>query len=350
MLHSISTQGVGGPASYASSLADGLARSGHRARILTGGEARSVMKLFQGMRNMDICYVLSSSPKLLLPALFVTKVMRKKVAVRIGGDFLWERAFESGKTDLPIEAYYAQHKKTPMEIMKFFLLRYLISKMDFLIFSSEFQKNLYIKYFNKKISRAAVIENPFPAISKKSLDFPHLPLILLYAGRLVKLKNVKTLLYAFADLKKQASKPLILNIVGEGPEEEALRVISKELHLENSIKFEKSISHKEVLRKIKTCWLAVLPSLSDISPNFVLESYASGVPVIVTKEIGLPQRILQNTLTFSPQDRGELTALMLSLLEEGRWKEYHEAILGMDTTRSFADAAREHEEIFVLGN
>jgi glycosyltransferase involved in cell wall biosynthesis len=338
---------IGGPAIYAENLTGAFKESGDTARAVTGKKARSIVGIAGEMRYADICYVLSSSPALLIPSYIATRIRKKKIAVRIGGDFLWERSFESGQTGLDLETFYKKRKKSFKEKIIFFVLRYFLARLDFIIFTSDFQRNIYIQNYNVKQSSSAVIENPFPQGRKVIRTFPGERLTVLYAGRLLKLKNLETLIYAFRDLKSRATDhEIFLKIIGEGPERNRLWGLVEKLSLSDSVVFSPPLSHPKLLEEITRCWIAVIPSYSEVSPNFALESLACGTPIILTKESGLPRNIIRSIITFDPSDGHALATRMNTLIDEDKWLEYQSKIMKADTGRSLADVAREHKSIF----
>ena len=343
---------VGGPAAYAENLIAGLSGAGWSVSAAKGGDARSFTKIIRKLRNSDICYVLTSSPRYIIPAFFAVKFLGKKLAIRIGGDFFWERAYEAGRTNLPLRLYYTEHKKSLKENIIFLVSKYILKNTDFIIFTSEFLKNLYVLYYGIPEARTSVIENAYPAHPPK-LELAQVsplmrgdPLVVLYAGRLLKLKNLDTLIFAFNDAVKKANQELVLKIIGEGPEEQGLKKLASDLKLESRVIFERPVSQDILFQELKKCWISVLPSISEVSPNFVLESIAQGAPIIVTRETGLPESIMQNLITFDPKSKEELSSAIEELQDPAKYQEYKQRIKNIDISRNFDQVIKEYEELF----
>jgi len=103
---------------------------------------------------------------------------------------------------------------------------------------------------------------------------------ILYAGRLIEHKNVDVLIKAINIVKKEIPD-IKCGVIGDGPERERLERLSKDLGLENNVKFfgflEKS---EEVLAYMKSSKVFALPSMREGSPVTAVEANACGLPVI----------------------------------------------------------------------
>ncbi len=76
-------------------------------------------------------------------------------------------------------------------------------------------------------------------------------------------------------------------IYGIGPDEEKLRVLAKELHVEQRAHFMGQISHAEIPRMLAACDIFTRPSRSEGMGNSFIEAMAAGLPVIATQEGGI---------------------------------------------------------------
>jgi rhamnosyl/mannosyltransferase len=102
--------------------------------------------------------------------------------------------------------------------------------------------------------------------------------LVLFIGRLVYYKGVEVLLRAMA------ACPGTLLLIGEGPEESALRVLSRRLEIEHRVKFLGHVSADELTRHFYAADVFVLPSTHRTEAFGVvqLEAMACGVPVVST--------------------------------------------------------------------
>lgn len=339
---------IGGPAQYALKLQKALRGLGDHADVVSCKRAFSFFRIWIESKNSDILYILSSSPRILIPAFLAAKLRGKKIALRLGGDYFWERAVEQRGVTVPLRLYYEERGKSRKERVIWKLQKEMFKRLDVLIFTTEFQKNLYRQQYGLKSAKSVVIENAYPAFEKKEeRPFPRPPLTILFAGRLLKLKNCGTLIRGFSRLlEESAGKEIRLKIIGEGPEEKNLQGLARDLRLEGKVIFEKTLKQEDLWKEFQNAWLVVVPSLSEISPNMALEACAAGTPVLLTSEVGLPSYITKDLMVFDPKDEAMLVFCMRSLLDEERWKAYQRQILAIDTRRTMSAVADEHQKVF----
>lgn len=123
---------------------------------------------------------------------------------------------------------------------------------------------------------------------------PNDTLQLLYVGRLESEKGLPYLFQSLIILKKQYIK-FHLNLVGTGQDEKELQKLAAEYHLNKEISFHGYIKYGESLFSFyKNSDLFILPSLSEGSPNVLMEAMAFGVPIIATNVGGIPEIIHHN--------------------------------------------------------
>lgn len=134
--------------------------------------------------------------------------------------------------------------------------------------------------------------------------------IALIVGRLSAEKDHLTLLDAVREL------PVHLLIVGEGPErgriEERIRAEGREA----SVSLTGQVPSAEPYYGVAD--IAVLSSLSEGSPNALLEAMAAGVPVVATSVGGIPEIVTneESALLVRPADRQAMTTAIGRLLNE----------------------------------
>ncbi|KKG25238.1 hexosyltransferase [Methanosarcina sp. 2.H.T.1A.6] len=106
---------------------------------------------------------------------------------------------------------------------------------------------------------------------------------IIFAGRLIKEKNVDVLIKAVALLK--ADFPDIrCCIVGDGPEKAALEELARKLEVSENIKFTGFQEYGALIGKVKASKVLVLPSSREGFGMVVIEAFACGVPVVTVRE------------------------------------------------------------------
>ena len=111
------------------------------------------------------------------------------------------------------------------------------------------------------------------------------PLRLLYAGKLIKRKNIDQVLRAVAELKDEI--PLRMEIVGSGKEENALRQLSDSLGIKDIVRFSGRVSRDEVIRKMSQADLFCMPSVRETFGLTNLEAMSVGCIPVSTKGEGV---------------------------------------------------------------
>lgn len=116
-----------------------------------------------------------------------------------------------------------------------------------------------------------------------------------FVGNFKPEKGVEVLVAATGALKRRGRADLLLAMVGDGPLLEPLRAEAKALGVEGQILFCGRRSHDEVPDWIAASDVMCLPSFREGCPNVVLESLASGKPVVASRVGGVPELLLPLT-------------------------------------------------------
>ncbi len=146
---------------------------------------------------------------------------------------------------------------------------------------------------------------------------------IIFAGRLIKEKNVDVLLRAVSLLK--ADFPGIRGcIVGDGPEKEALVRIADELGVRGHVDFAGFQEYEALIAKIKASKALVLPSSREGFGMVVIEAFACGVPVVTVREkYNAAQGLVDDGVdgfVVEPGERG-LAEGVREVLEDGSYYE-----------------------------
>lgn len=143
-------------------------------------------------------------------------------------------------------------------------------------------------------ARTIVIPNTFDASTFALRDEPPSGETLLSVGRLVDIKGHDVLLEAVAALA-QTHPRLRLRIVGAGPERSALESCARELGIADRVTFLGALGSEQLSVEYRSADLFVLPSLREGFGVVLLESLASGTPVVATRSGG-PESIVDASL------------------------------------------------------
>jgi glycosyltransferase involved in cell wall biosynthesis len=205
-------------------------------------------------------------------------------------------------------------------IKRFFsvLEKFTYSKVDYIIFLSEQEKNKFKKkigFLPKKyrIVYPGVDINKFETADgekiKKEFNLENKKIIS-FIGRLIEVKGLRYLIQATSKIKNNFS----LLIVGSGQQRRELDALVSRLNLKNIV----FTGHRSDIPDILAATdIFVLPSLSEGLPTTLLEAMSSGKACLVT-DIGLPVEQKKNALVVRAGDVDDLEKALKELLQNNR--------------------------------
>lgn len=317
---------VGGPAIYAKNLADEFLKSGHKIKVIF---YKSEKKLPAGLRHLFyffrifISVLISDAVFALdtfsvgLPAVLAGKILGKKTVLRVAGDFLWENYVESSGKLITLEDFYKNMPTLPLKHKIIFKLSKFILRNSFAnVFNTAWQKNIFEKYYRSNKDKNFVVENFYPEKQKGNEPIGK---NFIFAGRDIKLKNIRMLNSAF-------------NLAQN---------INPEINLEILL----DISRAELMEKIRNCYAVIMPSIMDISPNFILEAISFNKPFIMTKETGLREKLENIGIFVDPFNQEDIKNKILFLADESNYQACKSKIEDFNFTHSWEQIANEFLDI-----
>ncbi len=176
--------------------------------------------------------------------------------------------------------------------------------------------------FSRRGVTAVVVPNIidlscFSSLKNKSSDVQRAYPRLLVARNLEALYDNATAIRAFHIVRNEYTEAQ-LTIVGDGPERNSLKKLVSELGLSNAVRFTGKLDNAELPALYQTTDISLNPSLIDNTPISVLESLASGVPVVSTNVGGVPY-LLEDECTgllVPPGDPDAMAKAILRLLHD----------------------------------
>ena len=113
---------------------------------------------------------------------------------------------------------------------------------------------------------------------------------ILYVGRFEPVKNVMSLLIAFAKIHEEFQN-VRLFLVGGGPEMSRLLRLAEQRRIDRFTRFVGEVSPRDVPLYMVASDIFALPSVSEGSPNALLEALAAGVPIVASEVGGVPDLV-----------------------------------------------------------
>jgi len=196
---------------------------------------------------------------------------------------------------------------------------------DKVIALNRFERQHYIR-FGVDIRKIAIIPN---GILLSEFKQPHYDFrqrhgiegpMILFVGRLNKIKGLDTLVQAFHLLKRQNFQDAKLVIIGEdwGFKEDLLE-LRERYNLSGDILILDHPRREDIISAYHASNMVVLPSNYETFSITILEAFACAKPVIATAVGGIPELIEngKNGLLIRPNDAEELSKAILYLLRDG---------------------------------
>ena len=318
---------IGGPAQYAKNIETVWRKQGYTVKVLSFQFERRLPMgirhlwylfrlLFQMIRSDMVIALDTFSAG--VPAVFVAKILRKKIIVRTGGDFLWEAYIERTGDLVLLRNFYntRMSKLSPKERMVFRLTRYMLTSADGIAFSTEWQRDIFISAYGIDPKKTYIVENYY---GKKEESFNPVRKNFIAGARPLKWKNLDRVrkIFASEDVK-------MAGVVFE----------------ENGEKFEKFMD------RISHCYAIILASLGDISPNMILDAIRYNKPFILTKETGLCDRLKDIAIFVDPENDNDIKEKILFLADDKNYQASVDKVATFSFTHSWLEICDELMKIY----
>lgn len=326
---------IGGPAQYAKNLAQELGNLNQEVKVRTYGWESNLptgfrhlvhfLKILPTVWWSDAIIVLDTY-SVGVPVYLATRIIRRSYVVRIGGDFLWESYVERTRKKVLLREFYDLGKRdwTTKEKIIFWLTKKVLAGANKLVFSTKWQADIWQNPYKTNKSKVFNIENKYQTSVKSNRPNTDQNLnvdrkVYIWAGRKVFLKNIDNLKKAFSVAKE--NNPFL-----------DLEILS-------------AVSHGDLMNKILASYVVIIPSLSDISPNLALEAVSLGVPVILTKETGVKERLADTVEYIDPLDIENIAQKILFLADDENYSQAVEKVAAFSFSHTYSDIAKEFMEL-----
>ncbi|MFA5022553.1 MAG: glycosyltransferase family 4 protein [Patescibacteria group bacterium] len=323
---------IGGPATYSQELAQALVEIGWRVNLICYSDkkqednfkfkvfriTRTGLKGWHHLKYFFKLFVLAFDCDLIyaqgpvssgLPAVMIGKIFRKKVVVKVVGDYAWEQARNLKKTELGIDDF--QNQKFNGKIGRLQKIeRQVCRKSSTVVVPSKYLKQI-VEGWKIRTEKIKVVYNSFDlpkSLNKKQSDRN----LIISAGRLVPWKGFDTLISLMPDLLEE-NPNFELKICGLGPDKEKLEKLISDLNLRGKVTIN-SLSHQPILEEMSGAGIFVLNSGYEGLSHTVLESMALGV-ITAISAVGGNTELVNNGINgylFKYNDREGIKAVILN--------------------------------------
>lgn len=343
---------IGGPASYAQTLASRLANS-EKVTIVTyssvwNSSADSklpfrvvriwakwpkgikhglyAVRMLLEARNCRVVFALNAVSAG-IPARFAARMFKRKFVVRIAGDSAWERAIGKGKTSLLLNDFQKSKRSGWVKVLH--NLQYSVCKgAHMIIVPSEYLGGI-VESWDIPKGKIKIVYNgsDFKASSlskeeaKKKLGITGN--VLFTWGRLVPWKGFRMLIKIMPKLT-EVNQFFKLVIVGSGPDRPILEAMIKNMKLERKVLLAGKKNLKEVAEYLATADITILNSGYEGFSHQILEAMIAGVPLITTNAGGNKEIIHQgqNGIMVKYNDEFNLIEVIRALWNNPEMQEH----------------------------
>ena len=314
---------IGGPAQYALNLKDIWTKEGHGVKVdvfsrfnfLPTG-IRHIAYFFYILPDVfsaDFILVLDTY-SCAFPTVFASRLFRKKVVLRTGGDFLWESHVERTRKPVLLRNFYKERISylSTKEKIVYGLTKWILKNTSKVVFSTNWQKDIFTPAYDLDSTNTTIVENYY---GPKEGDFPYKNHTFVGSSRDLIWKNLVMLGDVFSEIK------------------------SAGLFLDN-------LPFDEFMNKINDSYAVIQVSLGDISPNLILDSIRMNKPFICTKEVGIFDRIKDAGIFVDPLNKEEIKQAVLELLDPDKYKLAQERVRHFSFTHTWKEIGDEFLSIY----
>ena len=316
---------IGGPATYARLLEQGLPARGIEVELVKFSGVRHLPKLVRHYayyrrvlsagRNADI--ILALDPVSVgLPAMRAARKLGKKFVVKIVGDYAWEQGRQRFGVTQELDEFVRLRQPSWFVRRLQGVEKSVAMAADRIIVPSEYLKGIVVAW-GVPAAKAEVIYNAMPieAVGRIPQAVAQLPRpLIVTAGRLVPWKGIDGVIDAVAMVPGAS-----LAVIGEGPERSRLERRAREM-LPGRAVFTGALAHPEVLAAIQSASAFVLNSSYEGLSHLLIEALMVGAPIVATRVGGNPEviRAHEDGMLVPHDDAAALRAALAEALARGR--------------------------------
>lgn len=313
---------IGGPAEYAKNLLAVWQREGHTVSVHHFHALRSfpagLRHLLYFVRLLPSsvwadCIVITDTFSAAVPAVLAGILCNTQTLIRTGGDFLWERYVDRTRKLVLLKDFYRTciTDFSFLERIIFSLVRFSLKHADTLVFSTAWQRDLFVPAYGLHNKKACVVENYF---GSKLGALPYTEKNFVAATRPRLWKNMDRIKNAFSVVRNKGI----------------------EVRCDDT-----RLPYSAFLDHIRRSYAVIVASLGDISPNMVLDSIRADKPFILTTENGIADRIREISLFVDPTDISDIAEKIEWLSDKDNYLEQQKKIKSFSFTHSWEEIASE---------
>lgn len=284
---------IGGPATHTAFLEKNAERLGLEIVVIPFGQVRTyppiirhcvyLAKLIVISRHSDVIYALDTI-SVGVPALLASVLTRKKLVLRVPGDYAWEQGQQRYGVTETLDAFQT-HTNHPFRVRFLSWLQNLVARHAVhVVVPSDYMKRVVLGWgvHPERITRIYSVLKTFDMVSERErVSSPHTEFVVTTAARLVPWKGVDTLIDVAVSLRNEGL-PIRLHVIGDGVCKEELEERTRARGASAYIVFFGAVSRDILAREIASSHVFVLNTSYEGLSHQLLEVMSLGVPIITT--------------------------------------------------------------------
>jgi hypothetical protein len=248
-----------------------------------------------------------------VPAVLVAKILRKKIIIRTGGDFLWEWYVERTGDLVLLKDFYSTRmsKLSLKERLIFYATRFSLQNANLVAFSTAWQRDLFYEPYTLDSSKTRILENYY---GTKIQSFKPTRKDFIAGVRPLKWKNSARVAEAFNKLS------------GKGAE---------------AVYDPSTAGHDTFQDKIAHSYAVIMATLGDVSPNIILDAIRADKPFILTRETGFYDKLKDVALWVDPESSDDISTKIAMLCDPVIYETYQRKVAQFMFTHSWEEISSE---------
>lgn len=314
---------TGGPTKYAQQLLPTLTAHGHAVEFAT--YAKWLWSMPFGVRH--ILFAIQLLPAAAradvilgfdtmtvgMPLWLVSCVTRTPYMIRIGGDFVWEQFVESTGRLVKLSNFYQTPNIPLKQRVEISLTKLVTRGARGLIFNSGWLRDIWKKEY-AFTTPTYIVENLYPARVAGEVPTKR---VFVSAGRAIVLKQ----------------EPLLRRVI------ENLQKKYPDIELDT-----RALPPAEHQTRMAQAYAFVLSSVSDVSPNVIIDAVVYGKPFVCTADTGIRERLEGTGLFVDTTNEQALLDAIESLLNPDVYKDIEAKVKAFSLIRTWDDVANDVEQ------
>lgn len=333
---------IGGPATYTVEIVERLHNNhdikivalADNPKVLDGASLTTISKkqriwtrlwktykaILKEGKDRDVIYV-QNALAAGFPAVLAGKKLGKPVLIKFVGDEAWERSKQYGYTKKRLDEFHEAPEvegTLRIKLMKK-LQGWTFRNAHLVTTPSEYLKTVLVKHYGLHPDKCIVNYNAIRQKEDFDVDYSDVQKKahqLVATARLVNWKGIDGIVKAVALLKEDIPD-IHFVIAGDGPEEENIKKLIKELGVEKHVTMLGRVSRVETRKLRKESELYILNSTYEGLPHTVLTSFSAEIPVIATNIGGTNEAVYdgETGLLVEPNNPEGLADAIKKLLD-----------------------------------